>query len=190
MLDRPGNCCESCRRCRALRRSASPWTSSTLTPSSFESSGCPRSMIRACGRTIELKTHTSRFGGENESSSGSNRQVQPNDSCRSTPPSRTPSTSNATFYHAAVTSIFVQRRLPLGSRAASQPGPWRKPLRPTAPVNVSLSSSPRTNSAAGSETIIGSIRGYPFKISITGGVENTGRSDTIVYRHIGASPVY
>ena len=122
----------------ALRRNASPQTSSNLTPSPFESSGCPRSMIRVCGRTIELKTHTSRFDGENENSNGSNRLVQPNVSCLSTPPSRTPSMSNAIFCLAASSRIFGLRRLRSGSRAASQPDPWREPLWPTAPVNVSM----------------------------------------------------
>ena len=106
--------------------------------SPFESSGFLRSMIRACGPTIELQIHTSRFGGENENSSGSNRLDPPNVSSRSTPPSRTPSTSNVIFCHAASSRYFVPRRLLSGSRAASQPDPWSEPLRPTAPVNVSM----------------------------------------------------
>ncbi len=36
--------------------------------------------------------------------------------------------------------IFVPRSLLSGSRAASQPDPWSEPLRPTAPVNVSMPS--------------------------------------------------
>ncbi len=45
----------------------------------------------------ERKKIETRFGGENENSSGSSRLDQPNVSCQSTPPSTTPSTSNAIF---------------------------------------------------------------------------------------------
>ena len=137
-LDRRGDCCESCLRSRVSRQSASPRTSSNPIPSPSGSSGFPRSMIKACGRTIGRKTHTSRFGGENENSSGSNRLDQPNVSCRSTLPSKTPSTSNAIFCHAASSRIFVPRRLLSGSRVASQPDRCHGALWPTAPVNVSV----------------------------------------------------
>ena len=124
----------------ALRRSASPRTSSNPIPSPSAKSGFARSMIRACEQTIGLKTHTSRFGGENENSSGSNRLDQLNASCRSTPPSRTPSTSNAIFCLAPSSRRFGPRRLLSGGRAASQPDPWCGALRPTAAVNVSMPS--------------------------------------------------
>jgi transposase-like protein len=63
----------------------------------FELSDFPLFTIGDCERTIALRTHTSRFGGESENSSGSNRQDRPNGSCPSMLPSTTPSTSNAIF---------------------------------------------------------------------------------------------
>ena len=82
-----------------------------LSPSPFAKNGCLRFTIRDCGRTIGLKTHTSRCGDESENSSGSNRRDQPNGSCRSMPPSTTPSTSNAIFCRAASSSSFELKRL-------------------------------------------------------------------------------
>ena len=147
-LDRRGDCCESCCRSRALRRSASPRTSSNPIPSPSAKSGFLRSMIRDCGRTIGLKTHTSRFDDERENSSGSSRLDQPNGSSRSMPPSRTPSTSNAISFLAPYSRRFGPRRSLSGGRAASQPDPGKGEFRPTAAVNVMVWTPPVTASNA------------------------------------------
>lgn len=69
--------------------------SSSPIPSPFANSSCPRSMITACGPTIGPRTPISRYGGENENSSGPSHRDPPNGSCRSTPPLTTPFISNA-----------------------------------------------------------------------------------------------
>jgi hypothetical protein len=110
-LDRRGDCFESCSRSRASRRPVSPRTSSNRTPSPSAKSGFARSTIRGCRRIIGLKIHISPFDDESENSSGSSPLDPPNASCRSTPLSTTPSTSNAISFLAASSRRFGPRRL-------------------------------------------------------------------------------
>ena len=106
--------------------------------SQFAKSGFARSTIRNCGQTIEPKIHTCRFGGENENSSGSSQLDQLNTSCRSMPPSRTLSTSNAISFLALSSRRFGPRHLSSGARVASQSDSDHDKFRPTATVNVSM----------------------------------------------------
>jgi hypothetical protein len=75
---------------------------------------------------------------ENENSSGSSRLDQRNASCRSMPPSRTPSTSNAISFLALSSRRFGPKHLRSGGRVASQFDSDHDEFRPTAIVNVSM----------------------------------------------------
>ena len=122
----------------ALRQRVSPRTISNPMLSPSTKSGFPFFMIRDCGRTIEPKTHTSRCAAENENSSGSNRRGRPSGSFQSTPPSRTPSTSNAIFYPDVFSRSFEPRRLLSGIRVGLLPDPDHHKTLATAAVNVSM----------------------------------------------------
>ncbi len=98
----------------------------------------PRFMIRGCGQTIEPKIHTCQFDDENENSSGSSRLDQRNASCRSMPPSRTLSTSNAIYYPAAFLRRFEPRRSLSGIKVGLQPDPDHDAIVATVVVNVSM----------------------------------------------------
>jgi len=139
-LSQRGDCSESYRRNRIVRRSASPRTSSNLTLSLFVGNGCLRLTIGDCARTIGQRIPTSRFGGESENNSGSSHRDQPNGSCQSTPPSTTSSTFNAIFYPAASSRYFVPRRSLSGIRVGLLPDPDHDRILATVPVNVSMPS--------------------------------------------------
>jgi len=141
-LDQPRDCCESCRRSRALRRSGSPRTSSNPMPSPSVKSGFPRSMIRDCGQTIALKTRTNPCGDANENSSGLSRLDPPNGSCRSTPPSTTPFTSNAILCTAASSNSFEPRHSLSGIKVGLQSDPRHVQILTSTSVNVSMPLQP------------------------------------------------
>ncbi len=101
-------------------------------------SGYRRFTTKDYARTIVLKTHTSRFGGERENSSGSSRPDQLNGSCRSTPLSTVPSTSNAIFCHAVSSRCFELMRWQTGIKAAAPCEPEHGGSRLTRAVNVSM----------------------------------------------------
>ena len=101
-------------------------------------SDLPLFTIRDYERTIGRRTRISRFDGESENSSGSNRRDRHNGSCRSTPLSTTPSTSNAIFYRAAFSRRFETRRSRSGIKVGLLPDPDHDPIVASAPVNVSM----------------------------------------------------
>jgi hypothetical protein len=88
-------------------------------------------------RTTVPKTHTNPFGSANESSNGSSPRDRPGASCRSTPPSTRPSTSNAPFCRAVSLNRFALTRSRFGSRAGLALDPDLHRTLDAAPVDVS-----------------------------------------------------
>ena len=107
-----------------------------LSPSA--KSDLPPFTIRDYELTIGRKIPTSRFGGENENSSGSSRLDQPNGFWRSTLPSTTPSTSNAIFYPDVFSRRFEPRRSLSGIKVGLPPDPDHNQIPAAAAVNVSM----------------------------------------------------
>src|ERR671912_2632263 len=106
-------------------------------------------MSRACARTTERKTLTSRYDGESASSSGSSRLDQPSASCPLMPPSTTPSPYNATLSPAAPFGFSgpkqykLGRLRPLPREGARHPGLYEfTPIRVTVPAGVHSEARP------------------------------------------------
>ncbi len=83
-----------------------------------------------------------------ENGNDSSHQGQPNGSCRSTPPSTTPSTSNAILCLAASSSSFALRRLLSGTKAGLSLNPDHARVVVTAAVNVSKPAQVRRRRSA------------------------------------------
>ena len=106
---------------------------------------CRFATSRVCAKTIGPRIHIFRFADASERCNGSNRPDQRNGSCLFTPPSRTPSTSNAILFPAIRSAPSEAKPSGIGGqrpRLEFKPSPFRLFLRPKPSSRDNPSRSP------------------------------------------------